>query len=135
MAKMFTETVWLPNVTKIRGRNEKKATVIGLTRFLCESEFCQSHMDIWKNVLAAAVNVLEDVEESASVVKDADEALLDLEQTGYEAGFSKLHFASIVPTDLLGEFPVARNYFVTSLSTLSSKRPGVVSTCSVDILG
>lgn len=123
---MFVGTVWLTNVTKVRGRNEKKATVIGLTRLLCESDFCLQQPTMWSKVLEATVIVLEDVEDSTSNVKDADDALLDLEQTGYEAGFSKLHFASVVSTDMLNEFPVGRNYFVTSLSTLLASRPGVV---------
>ncbi|TMW55093.1 hypothetical protein Poli38472_013855 [Pythium oligandrum] len=127
MSKMFLVSVWAENATKVRGRNEKKACVIGLTRLLCESELCKSQLDVWKSTLEATVKVLEDVEDSSSLVRDNDDVLEDLEQTGYEAGFSKLHFASIVPTDCLSEYPEGKNYFVTSLAKLSASQPGVYS--------
>lgn len=127
MSAMFLTSVWLPNVTKVSGRNEKKACVIALTRLLCESDLCLSQANNWKAVVEHIIRVLEDVDASPSLSKDDDEALLDLEQTGYEAGFSKLHFASVVPADLLSEFPPGKSYFVTSLSALSAAKPGVVS--------
>ncbi|KAF1778937.1 Armadillo-type fold [Phytophthora cactorum] len=62
------------------------------------------------DMLAAAVKVLEEAGESGAAVKDEDESLLELEQTGYEAGYAKLFFASVIPLDHLQEYPVPTRY-------------------------
>lgn len=125
MSSMLMKQIWIPNVMKIRGEMEKKNVSIAMTRIACEVPGIQADAECWGNLLAEIVNVLEEAEETTAQ-KDADDALLELEETGYEAGYSKLCFASISGNDLLCEIPSAKMYLATSLSTLSGSRPGVV---------
>lgn len=129
MSNMFLKSVWLQNSVRARALVEKKACVVGLTRLLCESELCLSNPALWAEVLVANVKVLEENAEGAVAVKDEDETLLELEQTGYEAGYSKLYFASSTLVDYLPEFPAPTRYLAESIAKLSAARPGVV--CSV----
>lgn len=123
---MFLNSVWLQNSVRARALVEKKACVVGLTRLLCESELCLADLKVWSEVLVAAVKVLEENADGAVAVKDEDESLLELEQTGYEAGFSKLYFASSTPVDYLQEYPAPTRYLAESIAKLSAARPGVV---------
>jgi hypothetical protein len=126
MSKMFLNSVWLQNSVRARALVEKKACVVGLTRLLCESDLCLVDPKIWSEVLVADVKVLEENADGAVAVKDEDESLLELEQTGYEAGFSKLYFASSAPVDYLPEYPAPTRYLAESIAKLSAARPGVV---------
>lgn len=123
---MFVKNVWLENVARARGTIEKKACVVGLTRLMCESELCTSNLEMWKESMLAALKVLEEGDDGAAGIKDEDESLLELEQTGYEAGYSKLFFASVIPVDYLAEYPPAKQYLTESVAKLSASRPGVV---------
>jgi len=82
-------------------------------------------------MLAAAVSVLVEAGEGTAAVKDEDESLLELEQTGYEAGYAKLFFASVVPLDHLQEYPTPTRYLAESIAKLSASKPGVVSSYRV----
>jgi exportin-2 (importin alpha re-exporter) len=130
---MVLDPVWIENAVRARGQSEKKAFIVGLTRLMCESELTASQPVVWGKLLAAAMKVLEDGEESTLSVKDEEETLLDLEQTGYEAGYSKLFFASVAPTDYLMEYAPPRQYLVESLSKFSSVKPGTVRLIFCDI--
>ncbi|CAH0489983.1 unnamed protein product [Peronospora farinosa] len=125
MATMFIKSVWLTCNARGRDPAERKACVIGLTRLMCETELCGADLDTWSEMLAAAVKVLEEAGESGAVVKDEDESLLELEETGYEAGYAKLFFASVVPLDHLQEYPVPTRYLAESIAKLSASKPGV----------
>lgn len=126
MSTMFLKSVWLQNSVRARAVAEKKACVVGLTRLLCESELCLSDLPLWGEVLVADVKLLEEDADGAVAVKDEDESLLELEQTGYEAGYSKLYFASATPIDYLSEYPPPSRYLAESIAKLSAARPGVV---------
>ncbi|KAG2526744.1 hypothetical protein JM16_003714 [Phytophthora kernoviae] len=125
MSTMFIKSVWLTCNARGRGPAERKACVVGLTRLMCESELCVANLDLWTEALAGAVKVLEDAGDSSSAVKDEDESLLELEQTGYEAGYAKLFFASVVPLDHLQEYPTPTRYLAESIAKLSAAKPGV----------
>ncbi|KAE8910914.1 Exportin-2 [Phytophthora fragariae] len=125
MATMFIKSVWLTCNARGRTPAERKACVIGLTRLMCETELCVADLDLWTEMLAAVVKVLEEAGESGAAVKDEDEALLELEQTGYEAGYAKLFFASVVSLDHLQEYPVPTRYLAESIAKLSASKPGV----------
>lgn len=126
MSTMFVKNVWFENVVRARGAIEKKACVVGLTRLMCESEFCTSNLEMWKESMLAALKVLEEGDDGVAGFKDEDESLLELEQTGYEAGYSKLFFASVIPVDYLAEYPPAKQYLTESVAKLSASRPGMV---------
>ncbi|KUF95415.1 Cell 12A endoglucanase [Phytophthora nicotianae] len=125
MSTMFIKSVWLPCNARGRSPAERKACVIGLTRLMCETEFCSADLDMWTEMLAAAVKVLEEAGDTSAAVKDEDESLLELEQTGYEAGYAKLFFASVIPLDHLQEYPVPSRYLAESIAKLSASKPGV----------
>lgn len=127
MSTMFLRSVWLEHVIRARGAVERKVCVIGLTRLMCESELCASQLELWKDALVVAVKILEEGDDGSTAVKDEDESLLELEQTGYEAGYSKLYFANVVSLDALAEYPLAKRYLTESIAKLSASRPGVVS--------
>jgi exportin-2 (importin alpha re-exporter) len=127
MSTMFLRSVWLEHVIRARGAVERKVCVIGLTRLMCESELCASQLDLWKDALVVAVKILEEGDDGSAAVKDEDESLLELEQTGYEAGYSKLYFANVVSLDALAEYPPAKRYLTESVAKLSASRPGVYS--------
>ncbi|KAJ0398405.1 hypothetical protein ATCC90586_000696 [Pythium insidiosum] len=91
---------------------------------ICEANMIMSDIEMWQALLSGIIRVLAE-DDTSSVVKDTDDMLEDLEQTGYEAGYSKLHFASVVPSDLLVDYPPAKGYFVSELAKLSAMRPGV----------
>lgn len=126
MSTMFVRSVWLEHVARARGAVERKTCVVGLTRFLCESELCASTPALWTDALVACLQILEEGDDGATAVKDEDEALLELEQTGYEAGYSKLYFANVVSLDILSEYPAPKRYLAESIAKLSASRPGVV---------
>ncbi|EEY65961.1 exportin-2-like protein [Phytophthora infestans T30-4] len=125
MSTMFIKSVWLQCNARGRSPAERKACAIGLTRLMCETEFCGADLDMWTEMLIAAVKVLEEAGDSGAAVKDEDESLLELEQTGYEAGYAKLFFASVIPLDYLQEYPVPTCYLAESISKLSASKPGV----------
>ncbi|TDH64918.1 uncharacterized protein CCR75_000629 [Bremia lactucae] len=125
MASMFLRSVWLPCNARGRKRAEQKACIIGLTRLMCETELCLADLELWIELLIRAIQVLEEGGESTSAIKDEDESLLELEETGYEAGYAKLFFASVVSLDHLQEYPVPTRYLVESIAKLSASRPGV----------
>lgn len=123
---MFVRSVWLEHADRARGAVERKTCVVGLTRFMCESELATSSPEIWKDALIVCLKILEEGDDGSSAVKDEDESLLELEQTGYEAGYSKLYFANVAPLDILAEFPAPKRYLAESIAKLSASRPGVV---------
>lgn len=125
MSTMFIKSVWLTCNARGRGPAERKACVIGLTRLMCETDLCIADLDLWTEMLAAAVSLLEEGGENGFAVKDEDESLLELEQTGYEAGYARLFFASVVPLDHLQEYTVPTRYLAESIAKLSASRPGV----------
>ncbi len=127
MSTMVLDPVWVENAVRARGASEKKACVVGLVRIMCESEVATAQPAVWGKLLNAVVKLLEDGDDASVAVKDEEETLLELEQTGYEAGYSKLFFASVAPTDYLLDFAPPRQYLVESLSKLSSSKPGTVS--------
>ena len=126
MGLMLVQQVWIPNFMKVRGKLERKTVAIGMNRILCEAPVVKNNPELWITMLNGILQFFEDTQVEEQV-KDADEQLLELEETGYEAGFSKLYFASSKTVDLLAEFPSAKHHLATSLSTLSAANPGTVS--------
>ncbi|KAI9907456.1 hypothetical protein PsorP6_004090 [Peronosclerospora sorghi] len=125
MSTMFLKSVWFSCEARGRSVAERKACVVGLTRLMCETELGVADLDLWTDMVVAAVKVLEITGDSGAVVQDEDESLLELEQTGYEAGYAKLFFASVGPLDHLHEYPEAKRYLVESIAKLSAAKPGV----------
>ncbi|DBA04462.1 TPA: hypothetical protein N0F65_010058 [Lagenidium giganteum] len=126
MATMLLDSVWMDNATKARGALERKACVVGLTRIMCEAEMVTSNPALWSKAVVTVVKIIEETD-TTGVAKDEDEALLELEQTGYEAGYSKLFFASVTSVDYLSEYPPAKRFLAESLSKLSASNPAQVS--------
>ena len=126
MGMMLLDQVWLPSVLKVRGAMERKAISIGMTRILCELPQVQTNHNLWIKVLTKILQLFEEKEEVIEA-KDPDAQLVDLEEMGYEAGFSKLCFTSSKEKDYMEHIQSAKHFLTSSLSTLSSQTPNVVS--------
>ena len=122
---MLLTSVWTGGASHSKGLLERKACVIGLTRLACETNLCRSQGEFWGKLVTAAINLLE-TPDSAAQLKDEEEALLDLEQTGYEAGYSKLYFATVTSADYLPEYGLPQLFLVQSISKLSPSEPAKV---------
>lgn len=127
MGRMVLEGVWLKEVLKIRGTLEKKTVAVSMVRVLCEYQLVMTDDVLWVKQLTALLLLLEEKDDTTAL-KDADDELAELEETGYEAGFSKLYFASATSMDIFSSISCPKKFLVSTLSTLSSARPGHVRT-------
>ncbi|CCI49622.1 unnamed protein product [Albugo candida] len=133
MSIMLLNSVWTGGASHSKGQLERKACVIGLIRLACETTLCRSQGELWGKLVTAAINVLESPD-SAAPTKGEEEALLDLEQTGYEAGYSKLYFATVTSADYLQEYGIPQLFLVQNISKLSQSEPGKYKSYSEQLL-
>lgn len=123
---MLLDSIWAEHVIHVSGILERKACIIALTRLICETQLCCSQGQLWSKLLGAAISILETPDTTATA-KDEEEALQELEQVGYEAGYSKLYFAAVAPSDYLSEYGLPQQYLIQKLASLSQTHPGKVS--------
>ncbi|ETW06943.1 hypothetical protein, variant [Aphanomyces invadans] len=94
MMKMLLNPIWLENAVKAKGPHERKAALLGLTLLVTDTAY-SSDADLYGKMMVAISKLLDAKEDtSTTVLKTEDEILIDLEETGYDAGFTSLHFAS-----------------------------------------
>ncbi|KAF0694245.1 hypothetical protein As57867_014805, partial [Aphanomyces stellatus] len=124
MMKMLVDPIWVENAVKAKGANERKAALIGLTLLVCDTPFSKDAVVLAK--LFPAISKLLDSKEDSSTMlhKTEDEILIDLEETGYDAGFTSLHFASSGGVDYTSHVLNGRQVCLESISRLSSGTPG-----------
>ncbi|OQR96150.1 exportin-2-like protein [Achlya hypogyna] len=117
--------IWMEHIARVTGA-DKKPAVVGLTLLVCDSPFKQD-TNALRSLFPALATVLTEKENKASLiaVKTEDDILLDLEETGYDAGFSSLHFSSAAGTiDYLDFIPSHKRMFCESLGQLARATPG-----------
>ncbi|CAK4329689.1 unnamed protein product [Aphanomyces euteiches] len=124
MMKMLVDPIWIENAPKAKGPNERKAALIGLTLLVCDTPFSKD-TTVLPKLFPAISRLLDNKDDtSATLTKTEDEILIDLEETGYDAGFTSLHFASSGGVDYASHVPNGRQVCLESISRLSSSTPG-----------
>jgi len=127
---MLLMQVWVPRLqTDVPARMDAKVQVVGLTKLLCETPAlladanCQQ---IWAQALAGAIKIIASsssyLSNSTSAGDDDDEV-----EIGYDATFSRLHFAARLATDPFPEVNDAAIALAQSLHKLSASQPGKLS--------
>lgn len=79
------------------------------------------------NIATALVRLFEAPAENVDRDEEDELYTLDLEESGYQASFSRLATAAQVKTDPTASIASPRVYFAQSLQALSQSRPGLVS--------
>jgi exportin-2 (importin alpha re-exporter) len=94
----FTTQMWVPNLQNIVGNQQKKHCVIGMTKFLHDSQIV-SQPALWCDAVEATVTMLEGVKDDAAVATAAAEkaTLVTDDDMSYHGGFSPLKFTNHTP--------------------------------------
>ncbi|OQS02111.1 exportin-2 [Thraustotheca clavata] len=117
--------LWVEHIIRANAA-EKKAALVGLTLLVCDSPFKQD-ANALRNLFQSIATTLVEKDDKSSLItlKTEDDILLDLEETGYDAGFSSLHFSSASGgIDYLDFIPNPKRMFCESLSQLCRSTPG-----------
>lgn len=122
---MMIEKLFVADLQKISGMDERKICAVGVTKmlteiplFLDDPDYCQK----WTPLLQALIGLFELPEDES--VPD-DEHFIDVEDTpGYQTAFSKLAFASSKSTDPFPTIPDAKEFLAKQLYKLSVNKPG-----------
>ncbi|EQC32893.1 hypothetical protein SDRG_09424 [Saprolegnia diclina VS20] len=127
--------IWIEHIVRVSGA-DKKPAVVGLTLLVCDSPFKQDANAIRTLLPALATLLLEKENKTAHIAaKTEDDILLDLEETGYDAGFSSLHFSSAAGAiDYLDFIPNYKRQLCESMSQLSRATPGGLNTLANEAL-
>jgi len=115
-------------VQKISGNTEKKIAAVGLTKLLCESpQLCTAsspYSSQFLPLLTALIALFELPEDET--IPD-NEHFIEIEDTpGYQTAYSQLIFAGKPDHDPVAGIGDPKKYLATSLSSLSSKQPGLL---------
>jgi len=118
--------VWLP---KLQGASSSKVLaktqVIGLTRFLCDVPKLLED-DNGKQVSAQVILGIVTVLASPTFTKEAKD-LPEETPMVYDATFSQLRYAVKIPDDPFSNVNDPVEFFLTSLGTLNTSHPGLLS--------
>ncbi|XP_057454837.1 exportin-2 [Lotus japonicus] len=121
---MILNQFWIPNLKLITGAIELKLTAVASTRLICESPVLldPAASASWGKMVDSIVTLLSRPEE------DRVEEELDMpdiaENVGYTATFVRLYNAGKKEEDPLKDIADPRQFFVASLSQLSTVSPG-----------
>lgn len=126
LALMLTVQVWIPRIqSDLPQRLEAKTHVVGLTKLLCETPALledANGQQIWCQALAGVMKIMSSPECNFSSNRGDDD---DFEvQIGYDAAYSRLHFASRPATDPFADIENPSVYLAKSLHTLCASQPG-----------
>jgi len=128
LASMLVVQVWLPRLQNdLPQRLEAKTQLVGLTKLICETPdlLKDSHgQQIWCQALASVLKLVSSPECSFSS-KRTDEDDFEV-QVGYDATYSRLHFAARALTDPFPEVDNPPMYLAKSLHSLCSSQPGKI---------
>ena len=126
---MLLLQVWIPRLQATSPtRLEAKTQLVGLTKLLSETPALLADANgqqIWSQALACAVKIVCSSEShlnSLSVEENDDDA-----EIGYDAQFSKLHFATRPAKDPFPEVQDAAMNLVQSVGQLCASRPGQIT--------
>uniref|UniRef100_A0A7S2WRA8 Importin N-terminal domain-containing protein n=1 Tax=Mucochytrium quahogii TaxID=96639 RepID=A0A7S2WRA8_9STRA len=121
--------VWIPAVSAIKSNTDRKASVIAMTRLLCESpelQTPQNREQCWANLFIACLTILE-IPAQAEALETAEEQLAVLAESGYSSSFAKLAYAQNEIRDSFKEIQDPRVFFVQSIRQAQAQQPGVMN--------
>uniref|UniRef100_A0A7S1Z2N2 Exportin-2 C-terminal domain-containing protein n=1 Tax=Trieres chinensis TaxID=1514140 RepID=A0A7S1Z2N2_TRICV len=127
---MLVTQVWIPRLqTDTPVKMEAKIEVVGLTKILCETPTLLADTNteqIWAQILAGTMKIITNPQARMGLSAGAGAEDADYEETeiGYDAAFSRLHFAARA---VLDPFPEAKDPavdFAKGLYGLCSRNPG-----------
>ncbi|KAK4267014.1 hypothetical protein QN277_023861 [Acacia crassicarpa] len=126
-ADVFTlvlNQIWIPNLKLITGAIELKLTAVASTRLICESPILldAAAAGSWGKMVDGIVTLLSRPEEDR--VEDEPDMPDITENVGYTATFVRLYNAGKKEEDPLKDIRDPKQFFVASLSRLSSLSPG-----------
>jgi len=115
---------WIPNLKMITGAIELKLAAVASTRLICESPILldPSAAESWGKMVNSIVTLLSRPEQER-VDEEPDESDIT-ENVGYTAAFFRLYNAGRKEEDPLKDISNPREFFVASLSRLSTLSPG-----------
>ncbi|RQM11905.1 hypothetical protein B5M09_012399, partial [Aphanomyces astaci] len=126
MMKMLLNPIWVDNAVKAKGPHERKAALVGLTLLVTDT-FVGKDAELLDKIFPAISKLLDVKEDTSTTVhKTEDEILIDLEETGYDAGYTSLHFASSAGVDYAAHIGNGRQMCLESISRQSHATPHFV---------
>ncbi|KAG6488026.1 hypothetical protein ZIOFF_056784 [Zingiber officinale] len=117
------QTFWIPNLKLISGATERKLALVAATRLICESSILSDdkYSELWGRMLNSIISLLAQPDQYVELENGEP----DLPETvGYSATFARLHYGGKKESDPLKEIRDPKEFFVTSVSRLSSSSPG-----------
>jgi len=124
---MILTSLWIPNISKIVGKVERKAIACGSITLL-ESDLTGSFLQNQEGA-----NTLRDFILSLvllftnEVIKDNDTSYVEAGELIYNSGFNALKMATKLPTDYFASVEDEKLRFATTLKSLSSKNGSKIS--------
>ena len=123
---MLIVQVWLPRISSdLPVRLEAKSQVVGLTKVLCETPALledDNGKQIWSQALLCLMKIVSSPDCNFSRYRGDED---DFEvQVGYDATFSRLHFASRPIPDYFPEVDNPATFIAKSLHSLCATQPG-----------
>ncbi|RHZ02004.1 hypothetical protein DYB35_009019, partial [Aphanomyces astaci] len=102
------------------------AALVGLTLLVTDT-FVGKDAELLDKIFPAISKLLDVKEDTSTTVhKTEDEILIDLEETGYDAGYTSLHFASSAGVDYAAHIGNGRQMCLESISRQSHATPHFV---------
>lgn len=127
---MLLTQIWVPRLqTDLPVRMEAKVQVVGMTKLLCDTPALlvdASGQQIWSQGLAGVMRILTspDSHLGTSVTSSSNADYDDEIEIGYDATFSRLHFAARPVRDPFPEVADLSLMLVQSLHALCKSQPG-----------
>ncbi|BAT87834.1 hypothetical protein LR48_Vigan09g163900 [Vigna angularis] len=115
---------WIPHLKMITGAIELKLAAVASTRLICESPILldPAAAESWGKMVDSIVTLLSRPEQERT---EEEPAVPDItENVGYTAAFVRLYNAGRKEEDPLKDISDPKEFFVASLSRLSSLSPG-----------
>ncbi|RHZ04653.1 hypothetical protein DYB37_003590 [Aphanomyces astaci] len=104
----------------------ESAALVGLTLLVTDT-FVGKDAELLDKIFPAISKLLDVKEDTSTTVhKTEDEILIDLEETGYDAGYTSLHFASSAGVDYAAHIGNGRQMCLESISRQSHATPHFV---------
>lgn len=128
MFGMVLQRVFITDLTRVVGENERKIVAIGVSKILCEtpSMLMMPYREHWANLLQTLITSFETPPDTNPL--EADGLVEASDDIGYQAAYSQLTFAKLKTIDLFPEINDGRKFLAQALSKLSQQRPGDVPT-------
>ncbi|CAH4023889.1 exportin-2 [Pieris brassicae] len=126
MFAMYVERVLIPDLQKVSGALERKASAVGCVKLLCDSaHFVRGPLaHLWPGLLQALISLFELPVDETSL---PDDHFIEVDDApGYQAQYSQLACARANSADPLASIEDPKRYLVENLSLLSQSNPGLL---------